>query len=108
MAKAKTVKRKPGPAQKKAIALLDKWLANTSGYDERTWPILVKELRTQGAIAPEPKKPKRLMHGRDFDAWVWRTDRGKLCPWLAEMRRYGRERSTKGKWVRVKFVPVEG
>lgn len=36
-----------------AIDLLDKWLADESGYDERAWPILRRALR---------RNPVRMFH----------------------------------------------
>lgn len=30
---------------KAAIALLDKWLADESGYDEKTWPVVKQALQ---------------------------------------------------------------
>ncbi len=33
-----------------AIALIDKWLADESGYDEATWPVIKAALQSQGAM----------------------------------------------------------
>ena len=45
----------------KAIALLDKWLADESGYDERVWPTIRRFL--------DAKHPP-LVHGGSQTIWV--------------------------------------
>ena len=47
---AEPIKRYPLPDPKKAISLIDKWLADESGHDERTWPV-VQELLEENRLS---------------------------------------------------------
>ena len=53
----------------------------------------------------KPATKKRLKRRRDWHAWAWRADDGRLSLWgyyiKPKWKPYG-----KGKWVRVKFVEV--
>ncbi len=41
-----------GPSRRRrAIALIDKWLVDNSGYDEQTWPVIREAIRTNGWMA---------------------------------------------------------
>jgi hypothetical protein len=64
--KKKAKKRKPnkdgiigGESPEKMIALLDSWLQDESGYDERVWPEL-KEALEKNRLGN-----RRLFHGTD-------------------------------------------
>jgi hypothetical protein len=60
--KKKTKKSGPimGQSPAKLIALLDSWLKDESGYDERTWPILKKALERNRHLGE-----RRLFHDTD-------------------------------------------
>lgn len=51
-----------------AIALLDKWLQDESGYDEETWPKLKSELDKHRLSARGPKRGQNyfLKTGKSF------------------------------------------
>lgn len=50
-------KREEQPRARKAIRLLEEWLADESGYDEETWPTLKK------ALDEDRLSSRRLFHG---------------------------------------------
>ena len=53
----------------------------------------------------EKKLPKRLVKGKDWDAYLWKWDTGR---WDLELYFYKPKWSrSNGKWVRVKFVEVD-
>jgi hypothetical protein len=49
-----------GESPEKIIALLDSWLKDESGYDERTWPLLKKALERN-----RHPSERRLFHDTD-------------------------------------------
>lgn len=65
---------------------------------------------------PVKRKPKkRLVRNKDWHVWAWEYSKGEctaeepdvydLCVWDTKP---GHRMSRKGRWVRVKFVVVEG
>ena len=65
-----------------------------------------------GMTTKKPK-PKRLVRGKDWHAWAWKSDTDGLYWWVNgyEGKDLLKEENPatwdKGKWVRVKFVEVE-
>lgn len=66
---------------------------------------------------PKRKAKKRLVRGRDFDAWAWEAaegewpkGRGRFWPWTKNAvyptESVAGKISAKGRWVRVKFEVV--
>ncbi len=47
--------RKMSTKSEDAIRLLDAWLADESGYDEKWWPIIEKALKKEGILRKEMK-----------------------------------------------------
>ena len=59
---------------------------------------------------PKPKR-KRLVRGKDWHAYCWKSDKQGLCQW-ADYLPLGHAEDRKpeaggGHWVRVKFVEVK-
>src|SRR5436190_1371202 len=61
-----------GESPEKIIALLDSWLKDESGYDERTWPILKKALERN-----RHPGERRLFHDTDRSPGQRSTRNGK-------------------------------
>ncbi len=52
----------PGTAGDPFIQLLDEWMADESGYDEETWPLIKERLQENRRITSQ-----RLLFGDDQD-----------------------------------------
>jgi len=95
----------------KTFACLEECHLQTVPSQEEGFKTQAAEVDGGGHLmAKIAKKGKRLVLGKDFDAWVWHWA-GERCTALEHLIRIQKDEPSDypvndGKWVRVKFVKV--